>query len=290
METAELLRKVRKLEIKARGLSTQQFAGEYHSAFKGRGMSFSEVREYQYGDDIRSIDWNVTARMNHPYVKVFSEERELNVMLLIDVSGSNEFGTDINMKRTLMTEIAAVIGFSALNNNDKIGVIFFSDKIEKFIPPRKGRQHILRIIRDLLEFEPESKRTDVNVPLKFFRNAIKKRCTAFVLSDFMSPDFSEALKITARKHDIVALRITDPAEEVLPSVGLVPFIDPETGTIRWVDTSNKTTAKQYKAEALKRQEKLKTTFLKSRTDFAEIPTNGSYVRELMNLFKKREGK
>lgn len=290
METAELLKKVRKLEIKARGLSTQQFAGNYHSAFKGRGMSFSEVREYQYGDDIRSIDWNVTARMNHPYIKVFSEERELNVMLLIDVSGSGDFGTAINMKRTLMTEIAAVIGFSALNNNDKIGVIMFSDKIEKFIPPRKGKTHILRIIRDLLEFEPESKKTDVSVALKFFRNVIKKRCTAFVMSDFMSPDFSEALKITARKHDLVALRITDPAEEVLPNVGLVPFTDPETGNIRWVDTSNKSNAIKYKAEALKRRDTLKTTFLKSRTDFAEIPTNGSYMRELMNLFKKREGK
>ena len=290
METAELLKKVRKLEIKARGLSTQQFAGNYHSAFKGRGMSFSEVREYQYGDDIRSIDWNVTARMNHPYIKVFSEERELNVMLLIDVSGSGDFGTTINMKRTLMTEIAAVIGFSALNNNDKIGVIMFSDKIEKFIPPRKGKSHILRIIRDLLEFEPESKKTDVSVALKFFRNVIKKRCTAFVMSDFMSPDFSEALKITARKHDLVALRITDPAEEELPNVGLVPFADPETGNIRWVDTSNKSTAIKYKAEALRRRDQLKTTFLKSRTDFAEIPTNGSYMRELMNLFKKREGK
>lgn len=290
METAELLKKVRKLEIKARGLSTQQFAGEYHSAFKGRGMSFSEVREYQYGDDIRSIDWNVTARMNHPYIKVFSEERELNVMLLIDISGSGEFGTAINMKRTLMTEIAAVIGFSALNNNDKIGVILFTDKIEKFIPPRKGKQHILRIIRDLLEFEPESRKTDVNVPLKFFRNAIKKRCTAFLMSDFMSPDFTEALKITARKHDMVALRITDPAEDNLPNVGLVPFIDPENGNIRWVDTSNKKTITQYKAEALKRRDRLKSTFLKSRTDFAEIPTNGSYIRELMNLFKKREGK
>lgn len=290
METAELLKKVRKLEIKARGLSTQQFAGEYHSAFKGRGMSFSEVREYQYGDDIRSIDWNVTARMNHPYIKVFSEERELNVVLLVDVSGSGNFGTTVNMKRYLITEIAAVIGFSALNNNDKIGVILFSDRIEKFIPPRKGKQHILRIIRDLLEFEPQSKKTDVNVALKFFRDAIKKRCTAFLMSDFMSPDFTEALKITSRKHDMVALRITDRAEEDLPSVGMVPFVDPETGNMRWIDTSNKKTVTQYRAEALRRRDLLKTTFMKSRVDFAEIPTNGSYIKELTNLFKKREGK
>lgn len=290
METAELLKKVRTLEIKARGLSTQQFVGEYHSAFKGRGMSFSEVREYQYGDDIRSIDWNVTARMNHPYIKVFSEERELNVILLIDISGSGAFGTTHALKRELITEIAAVISFSALNNNDKIGAIFFSDKLEKFIPPRKGKQHILRIIRDLLEFEPESRRTDVSVALKFFRNAIKKRSTAFLLSDFMSPDFSEALKITARKHDLVALRITDPAEETLPAVGLVPFTDPETGTWRWVDTNNKKTMTAYKAASLKRRDQLRATFLKSRTDYAEIPTNGSYVKELMNLFKKREGK
>lgn len=290
METAELLKKVRKLEIKARGLSTQQFAGEYHSAFKGRGMSFSEVREYQYGDDIRSIDWNVTARMNHPYIKVFSEERELNVILLIDISGSGKFGTTHSLKRELITEIAAVIGFSALNNNDKIGAILFSDKVEKFIPPRKGKQHILRIIRDLLEFEPESQKTDVSVALRFFRNAIKKRSTAFLLSDFMAPDFSEALKITARKHDLVALRITDPAEETLPKVGLVPFSDPESGLVRWVDTSNKKTATAYKVASLKRRDRLRMTFLKSRTDYAEIPTNGSYVKELMNLFKKREGK
>lgn len=290
METAELLKKVRKLEIKARGLSTQQFAGEYHSAFKGRGMSFSEVREYQFGDDIRSIDWNVTARMNHPYVKVFSEERELNVILLVDVSGSSSFGTAESLKRELITEIAAVISFSALNNNDKIGAIFFSDTVEKFIPPRKGKQHILRIIRDLLEFEPLSRKTDVGAALKFFRNAIKKRSTAFLLSDFMAPDFSEALKITGRKHDLVALRITDPAEESLPRVGLVPFTDPESGALRWVDTSDKKTAVQYKAASLKRRDQLRNAFLKSRTDYAEIPTNGSYVRELMNLFKKREGK
>lgn len=290
METAELLKKVRKLEIKARGLSTQQFAGEYHSAFKGRGMSFSEVREYQYGDDIRSIDWNVTARMNHPYIKVFSEERELNVILLIDISGSGAFGTTQALKRELITEIAAVISFSALNNNDKIGAIFFTDTVEKFIPPRKGKQHILRIIRDMLEFEPESRKTNVAVALKFFRNAIKKRSTAFLLSDFMAPDFTDALKITARKHDLVALRITDPAEEALPRVGLVPFTDPEGGTLRWVDTNNNKTMAAYKAASLKRRDLLRTAFLKSRTDYAEIPTNGSYVRELMNLFKKREGK
>lgn len=290
MDTAELLKKVRKLEIKARGLSTQQFAGEYHSAFKGRGMSFSEVREYQFGDDIRSIDWNVTARMNHPYIKVFTEERELNVILMIDVSASGAFGTQKSLKRELITEIAAVIGFSALNNNDKIGALLFTDTVEKFIPPRKGKQHVLRILRDLLEFEPQSSKTDVASALRFFRNAIKKRSTAFLLSDFISPDFTDALKITARKHDLVALHITDPAEEVLPTVGLVPFMDPETGILRYVDTSNRKTAIAYKAAALKRKDSLRTTFLKSRTDFTEISTSGSYIRELMNLFKKREGK
>jgi len=290
MDTAELLKKVRKLEIKARGLSTQQFAGEYHSAFKGRGMSFSEVREYQFGDDIRSIDWNVTARMNHPYIKVFTEERELNVILMIDVSASGAFGTQKSLKRELITEIAAVIGFSALNNNDKIGALLFTDTVEKFIPPRKGKQHVLRILRDLLEFEPQSSKTDVASALRFFRNAIKKRSTAFLLSDFISPDFTDALKITARKHDLVALHITDPAEESLPEVGLVPFMDPETGILRYVDTSNRKTAIAYKAAALKRKDSLRTAFLKSRTDFAEISTSGSYIRELMNLFKKREGK
>jgi len=290
MDTAELLKKVRKLEIKARGLSTQQFAGEYHSAFKGRGMSFSEVREYQFGDDIRSIDWNVTARMNHPYIKVFTEERELNVILMIDVSASGAFGTQKSLKRELITEIAAVIGFSALNNNDKIGALLFTDTVEKFIPPRKGKQHVLRILRDLLEFEPQSSKTDVASALRFFRNAIKKRSTAFLLSDFISPDFTDALKITARKHDLVALHITDPAEEVLPTVGLVPFMDPETGILRYVDTSNRKTAIAYKAAALKRKDSLRTAFLKSRTDFTEISTSGSYIRELMNLFKKREGK
>lgn len=290
MDTAELLKKVRKLEIKARGLSTQQFAGEYHSAFKGRGMSFSEVREYQFGDDIRSIDWNVTARMNHPYIKVFTEERELNVILMIDVSASGAFGTQKSLKRELITEIAAVIGFSALNNNDKIGALLFTDTVEKFIPPRKGKQHVLRILRDLLEFEPQSSQTDVASALRFFRNAIKKRSTAFLLSDFISPDFTDALKITARKHDLVALHITDPAEESLPEVGLVPFMDPETGILRYVDTSNRKTDIAYKAAALKRKDSLRTSFLKSLTDFAEISTSGSYIRELMNLFKKREGK
>lgn len=290
METAELLKKVRKVEIKARGLSTQQFAGEYHSAFKGRGMSFSEVREYQYGDDIRSIDWNVTARMNHPYVKVFSEERELNVMLLIDVSASGIFGTRKSLKRDMITEICAVIGFSALNNNDKIGALLFSDRVEKFIPPRKGKQHVLRIIRDLLEFEPEGKKTNISEALKYFRNAIKKRSTAFLISDFLAEDFSQALKITASRHDLVGIWISDPAEHDLPPVGLVPFTDPETGALRWADTSSKEIRIAYRAASLQRKDKLRNTFLKSRVDFAEIFTTGSYIKELMNLFKKREGK
>src|SRR4030065_102124 len=216
MEETDLLKKVRRIEIKARGLTRHIFAGEYHSAFKGRGIAFSEVREYQYGDDIRSIDWNVTARFNHPYIKIFEEERELTVMLLIDVSGSGSFGTTVNFKRDVMTEVAAVLSFSAIFNNDKIGVIFFSDKIEKFIPPQKGRKHILRIIRELLGFRPESNKTNINVPLRFLTNAIKKRCTAFIISDFMAPDFEEALRIASSKHDVVALKVSDPLEKLMP--------------------------------------------------------------------------
>ena len=229
MEATELLKKVRRIEIKTRGLSRHIFAGEYHSAFKGRGIAFSEVREYQYGDDIRSIDWNVTARFNHPYIKVFEEERELTVMLLIDVSGSGNFGTIVNFKRDIMTEVAAVLSFSAIFNNDKIGVIFFSDNVEKFIPPQKGRTHILRIIRELLDFKSKSQRTNLDEPLRFLTNAIKKRCTAFIISDFIVPDFEEALRIASNKHDIVALKVLDPVEKALPDIGLVKVYDSETG-------------------------------------------------------------
>jgi uncharacterized protein (DUF58 family) len=238
MEAKELLKKVRKIEIRSRGLSSQVFAGEYHSAFKGKGMAFSEVREYQYGDPVKDIDWHVTARFNHPYIKVFEEEREMTVMLLIDVSGSKLFGTQQKFKQELATEIAAVLSFSAIQNNDKIGVILFSDKVEKFIPPQKGRKHILRIILDLLNFEPESQKTDITQALKFLTNAIKKRSTAFIISDFVSPDFSDALKIAGNKHDLAALRVYDSFEQELPDVGLAYFKDAETGELKWIDTSS----------------------------------------------------
>ncbi len=288
LSTSDLLKKVRKIEIKTRGLSNQIFSGEYHSAFKGRGMAFSEVREYQHGDEIRTIDWNVTARFNHPYVKVFEEEREMTVMLLVDVSGSKEFGTQLKSKQELATEICAVLAFSAITNNDKVGVIFFSDKIEKFIPPKKGRSHILMIIRDLINFEPESKGTDIEQALKYFNNVIKKRCTAFLLSDFVSDkSFENALKIANRKHDIIALRVFDKAEEQLPNIGLVPILDAETGKMLWVNTSSKETQKEYKIEALKRKDTLNNTFRKSGVDNATIGTHEDYVKPLMNLFKRR---
>lgn len=288
LSTSELLKKVRKIEIKTRGLSNQIFSGEYHSAFKGRGMAFSEVREYQHGDEIRTIDWNVTARFNHPYVKVFEEEREMTVMLLVDVSGSKEFGTQLKSKQELATEICAVLAFSAITNNDKVGVIFFSDQIEKFIPPKKGRSHILMIIRDLIDFEPESKGTDIEQALKYFNNVIKKRCTAFLLSDFVTnKSFENALKIANRKHDVIALRLFDKAEEELPNIGLVPILDAETGKTRWVNTSSKETQKEYKIEALKRGDILNNIFRKSGVDNATIGTHEDYVKPLMNLFKRR---
>src|SRR3984885_8228801 len=251
-DTKELLKKVRKIEIKTRGLSNHLFSGEYHSAFKGRGMAFSEVREYQVGDEIRTIDWNVTARFNHPYVKVFDEERELTVMLLMDVSASENFGTIIQQKQDLATEICAVLAFSAIQNNDKVGVIFFSDKIEKFIPPKKGRSHILMIIRELIDFKPESKGTDVALALKYFTSAIKKRCTAFILSDFMSPAFEDELKIANKKHDVIALRLYDKHEEEFPNLGLIPVRDEETDELHWINTGSQELRNTYKATALKR--------------------------------------
>lgn len=286
--TSELLKKVRKIEIKTRGLSTQIFSGEYHSAFKGRGMAFSEVREYQHGDEIRTIDWNVTARFNHPYVKVFEEERELTVMLLVDVSGSKEFGTRKMSKQELATEICAVLAFSAIQNNDKVGVIFFSDKIEKFIPPKKGRSHILMIIRDLIDFEPESKGTDIGMALKYFTNVIKKKCTAFIVSDFVTnKHFDDALKIANRKHDMVALHLYDEAENSFPNLGLVPLLDSETNQIQWVNTSNKKVRADYKIEALRRKDQLVNSFKKSGVDVANIATHQNYVKPLMALFKRR---
>lgn len=287
METSELLKKVRKIEIKTRGLSNQLFSGEYHTAFKGKGMTFSEVREYQAGDDIRSIDWNVTARFSNPYVKVFEEEREMTVMLLVDVSASGEFGTQKQLKQELITELCAVLAFSAIQNNDKIGVIFFTDKIEKFIPPKKGKSHILRIIRDLIEFKPEHKKTDIKQALKYLTSVIKKRSIAFVISDFMADNFLDALKIANKKHDIVALRIYDQREMELPNIGMVKFKDAETGELRWIDTSDKNVRSHYFAEAKKREATVKEMFNKSGVDAADINTAEPYIKPLSNLFKRR---
>lgn len=287
MEATELLKKVRKIEIKARGLTRQVFAGEYHSAFKGRGISFSEVREYQYGDDIRSIDWNVTARFNHPYVKVFEEERELTVMLLVDVSGSGNFGTRGSYKKEHITEIAALLAFSAINNNDKIGVIFFSDRVEKFISPQKGRKHILRIIRELLDFKPLSTKTCLNEPLRYLTNALKKRSTAFVISDFIAPDFERSLQIASSKHDIVGLRINDIMEAELPDIGLLFLNDPETGENLWIDTSLKAVRQRFRDNWLSDRERLNEIFTRCGVDNVTIFTGEDYVRPLMNLFKKR---
>ncbi len=290
METSEIFKKVRKIEIKTRGLSNQIFSGQYHSAFKGRGMAFSEVREYQYGDDIRSIDWNVTARFNHPYIKIFEEERELTVMLLIDVSGSNEFGTTTTMKQGMITEIAAVLAFSAIQNNDKVGVIFFSDKIEKFIPPKKGTSHILRIIRELIDFKKESKGTKISESLRYLTNVIKKRCTAFVLSDFVDSNFQEALQIAGNKHDVTAIKIYDPRETELPNIGLTKFKDAETGKNVWVDTARKQVRESYKNWYRENETKLKRVFIKCGTDATYIRTDQDYVRQLIGLFKRRESR
>ena len=288
METSELLKRVRKIEIKTRGLSKNIFAGEYHSAFKGRGMTFSEVREYQYGDDIRNIDWNVTARHNRPYVKIFEEERELTVMLMIDVSASRNFGTISKLKKNQITEIAAVLAFSAIQNNDKIGVIFFSDKIEKFIPPKKERTHILHIIRELIDFYPEDKQTDIEQALEYMTNSIKKRCTCFVISDFIDEhDFAHALAIANRKHDVVALRVYDPRENQLPPVGMMYLRDAETGEQMWVDTSDKKLREAYEKYAFVREKELDAIFKRSGVDVANIRSDEDYVRALITLFKKR---
>jgi uncharacterized protein (DUF58 family) len=287
MEAIELLKKVRRIEIKTRGLTRHIFAGEYHSAFKGRGIAFSEVREYQYGDDIRSIDWNVTARLNHPYVKVYEEERELTVMLLIDVSGSGNFGTTVSFKRDIMTEVAAVLSFSAIYNNDKIGVIFFTDIVEKFIPPKKGRKHILRIIRELLDFRPESSKTNLSEPLRFLTNAIKKRCTAFIISDFIAPEFEEALRIAASKHDVVALKVSDPLEKIMPDVGLLKVADSENGAEKWIDTSSKFFRRTYEDWWKGHIETVKNRFKRCGVDFTELSTGDDYVKPLIKLFESR---
>ena len=288
METSEIIKKVRKIEIKTRGLSSNIFAGQYHSAFKGRGMAFSEVREYQYGDDVRDIDWNVTARFHRPYVKVFEEERELTVMLLIDVSGSLDFGTQKQMKRDMVTEIAATIAFSAIQNNDKIGVVFFSDKIEKYIPPKKGRKHILYIIREMLDFQPESKRTDVKQAVEFLSSVQKRRTTAFILSDFyVRNDFMQSLQIANRKHDVVAIQVYDQRAKDLPDVGLMRVVDAETGFEQYVDTSSKRLRDSYRKYWMNRQTQLLETFNKSNVDNVSIATNEDFVKALMMLFKQR---
>jgi uncharacterized protein (DUF58 family) len=288
MDTTELIKKVRRIEIKTRGITQALFSGEYHSAFKGRGMSFSEVREYQMGDDIRTIDWNVTARFNHPYVKVFEEERELTLILLVDVSGSEHFGTRKQLKEDMVTELCAVLAFSGLQNNDKVGVIFFSDIIEKFIPPKKGKSHILRIIRELLEFKPKSTKTDITQALRYLTNAIKKKSIAFMISDFMDGDFTDAMKIASRKHDLIALRIYDKREKELPNVGLLKTVDPESGKISWMNTSNKKVRMAYGEAINKKEKELSDIFRRTGVDTVSIATDESYMAPLSNLFKKRK--
>lgn len=288
METSELLKKVRLIEIKTRGLSRGVFAGQYHSAFKGRGMSFSEVREYTVDDDIRNIDWNVTARFNHPYIKVFEEERELTVMLIIDLSGSQEFGTRSGFKRELITEVAAVLAFSAIQNNDKIGLIFFSDRIEKFIPPKKGKTHILRIIRELIDFQPQSKGTDISQALRYFSNLIRKRCTAFLISDFRATgSFEEALRIASFKHDLVALNVYDRRETEMPRAGLIRLKDAETGELMWVNSSDSKVRNKYKALWKQHTDTLSTTFRRCGVDFVHLQTGENYITPIVNMFKNR---
>lgn len=288
MDTSEILGKVRKIEIKTRGLSQNIFAGQYHSAFKGRGMEFAEVREYQFGDDVRDIDWNVTARLHRPYVKVFEEERELTVMLLVDVSGSLDFGTASQTKRDMATEIAATLAFSAIQNNDKIGVIFFSDRIEKYIPPKKGRKHILYIIREMLDFHPVSHKTDIAAATAYLTRVMKRRCTSFVISDFYDDkDFEKEMAIANRKHDMVAIQVYDQRAKTLPDIGLLKVRDAETGHEMYIDTSSKKLRRAHTAYWLKREEQLKTTFAKSKVDWVSVATNEDFAKSLILLFKKR---
>ena len=288
VETSDILKKVRKIEIKTRGLSQNIFAGQYHSAFKGRGMAFAEVREYQYGDDVRDIDWNVTARVQRPYVKVFEEERELTVMLLIDVAGSLDFGTSRQTKADMVTEIAATLAFSAIQNNDKIGVIFFSDRIEKYIPPQKGRKHILYIIREMLDFHPQSRKTDVGEAMEYLTRVMKRHCTAFVLSDFYSnSSFLNALQIANRKHDVVAIQVYDKRAKELPDVGLMRVKDAESGQEMYIDTSSKKLRQAHTRYWLEREENLRQTFAKSNVDWASVATDGDYVKAMVGLFSQR---
>ena len=291
MDANELLQKVRKIEIRSRGLSQNIFAGEYHSAFKGRGMMFSEVREYQFGDDIRDIDWNVTARHNRPYVKIYEEERELTVMLIVDVSGSRNFGAVGVEKRDKIAEISATLAFSAIQNNDKIGAIFFSDKIEKFIPPKKGKKHILLIIRELIDFKPQSRGTDIAMAVKYFSDAIKRRCTAFVISDFIDQsDYSRAMQIASNRHDLMALQVYDRRDSKLPDVGLMHVCDLETGQLRWIDTSSKKVRQTYDKWWYTRQQSMADTLRHARVDFATVATDEDYVKALLSLFKNRHAR
>ena len=293
MSSTDLLKKVRKIEIKTRKLSRQIFAGEYHSAFKGRGMAFSEVREYQYGDDVRNMDWNVTARLNAPYVKVFEEEREMTVMLLVDVSGSGRFGSVSKTKRDLTAEVGAVLSFSASANNDKVGALFFSDKVEKFIPPKKGRSHLLMILRELIDFEPQSRKTDISEALRFLTNAIKKRCTAFLLSDLMDfnedrkPKFEDALKIAAGRHDLSVINIYDNRERELPDIGMLRVSDAETGGEMWIDTSSRRVREEYAKWSEDVNTAVRQTLRKYKVDSADISTDSDYVKGLITLFKSR---
>lgn len=288
METSEILKKVRKIEIKTRGLSQNIFAGQYHSAFKGRGMAFAEVREYQFGDDVRDIDWNVTARFRKPYVKVFEEERELTVMLLVDVSGSLDFGTRSRMKSEMATEIAATIAYSAIQNNDKIGVVFFSDRIEKYIPPKKGRKHILYIIREMLDFKPESRKTDIGGAMEFFTRVMKRRTTAFVLSDFYDRhDFFKQMQIANNKHDVMAIQVYDKWAKALPDVGLVKVVDAESGHEMYVDTSSKKVRTAHARYWIERQQMLKDTLSRANVDWVSVATDDDYVKAMMHLFASR---
>jgi uncharacterized protein (DUF58 family) len=287
VETKELLKKVRKIEIKTRRLSNNIFGGEYHSAFKGRGMTFSEVRNYQFGDDVRAIDWNVTARYNEPFVKVFEEERELTLMLIVDISGSEFFGSDNALKKNIITEISATLAFSALQNNDKVGLILFTDQIELYIPPKKGKTHVLRIIRELIEFKPESKKTDIGTALQFLISVIKKKSIAFILSDFISPDFEKTLRVTAKKHDVTGIRIYDKLEETIPNLGLVPMFDQETEEIRLVDTSSLELRNKYKKQNSLNFKKINELFSKNGAGTLVCRTDESYVKKLLSYFKKR---
>ena len=287
MEVSELLKKVRKIEIKTKGLTNHIFSGEYHSAFKGRGMSFSEVREYQYGDDIRNIDWNVTARFQHPYVKIFEEERELTIMLLIDVSKSSFIGTQNQLKNEIIAEIAGVLAFSAIQNNDKVGVLFFSDAIEMFIPPKKGKSHILRIIREIINFEPKSNKTNISLALENFNNMVKRKSIAFVLSDFIDENYADELRHIAKKHDVIGVKVYDHLDMELPNIGLLQIQDVETGETKWIDTGDMQTQKKYKDRAVFYDKNYEQSFIKAGADKLKIKTEQSYVHVLMNFFKKR---